>query len=219
MPRLRRGLKMFFVECTGRRGQLRPLLDEMLRLNLPFREVCLCTDNQTVMDMVSNGYGFLEYLVKIALAAGVPAMDVYRMVTLNPATHYRKVSDIGCIAPGRLADLLLINELDQFPPRIVIQNGRIVARDGELVVDVPRPHMSQAVRNSIHIDSVKRSDIRCSIASASTSAMVRTFRVIDGDAFNIEAIEELCGGGMRDSGGARAGYPQDRLYRALWTAW
>ena len=191
LPRLRRGLKLFFVECTGRRGQLRPLLDEMLRKCLSFRQVCMCIDNNTSIDMVTKGYGYIDYLVRIALEAGVSPLDAYRMVSLNPAEHFRVTDQIGSIAPGRFADILLMTAPDAFPPEYVIVGGKVVARRGELLVDIPKPNFPESYRNSIKLDKVKRASLKCEAPEDATSVQARVFEVVDGDSFNRGFVHTL----------------------------
>jgi adenine deaminase len=188
LPRLRRGLKLFLVECTGRRGQLRPLLDEMLKQGLSFRQACMAIDNNTSIDIVTRGYGYLDYLVRIALDAGVPAIDAFRMVSLNPAEHFRVADEIGSIAPGRLADIILLSEPARFPPEVVIVGGRVVARKGKLLADVRPSEVPQAYRNSIKLEKVRRASLRCPAPPDSVSVNVRVFEVMDGDSFNKEEI-------------------------------
>ncbi|MFK0278636.1 adenine deaminase C-terminal domain-containing protein [Ensifer sp. NPDC090286] len=191
LPRLRRGLKLFFVECTGRRGQLRPLLDEMLRKGLSFRQVCMCIDNNTSIDIVTKNYGYLDYLVRTALDAGVSALDTYRMVTLNPAEHFRLSDQIGSIAPGRLADILLTKAPDVFPPEYVFVGGKVVARRGELLVDIPKPSFPETYRNSVKLAKVQRASLKCDAPRDATSVQARVFEVVDGDSFNRGFVHQL----------------------------
>lgn len=191
LPRLRRGLKLFLVECTGRRGQLRPLLDEMLARGLSFRHACMCIDNNTSIDIVSRGYGYLDYLVRIAIEAGVPALDALRMVTLNPAEHFRIAGDVGSITPGRLADILLLSAPNRFPPEIVLVGGKVVARKGRLTASIPAPRIPADYRNSIRLEKVERASLRAPAPPEATSVRARVFEVVDGDSFNREEIREL----------------------------
>jgi adenine deaminase len=87
--------------------------------------------------------GFVDHLLRTALAAGVPPVDAYRMVTLNPATYFRKDDDVGGIAPGRYGDVCVLTDLGQPRPRIVLARGRVVARDGDALVSVPEPSWSR----------------------------------------------------------------------------
>lgn len=150
-PRLRRGLSLFTVESSGRENLSNGLAAHIKDSGIPTRHLHFCIDNITVMSMVGDGFGYLERSIGVSLAAGLPPVEVVRMGTLNTAEHYRKADQIGAIAPGRLADVLLVREIDQFPPEIVVAGGRVVARHGELTVDIPEPRFPADYRDSIRL--------------------------------------------------------------------
>jgi adenine deaminase len=77
--------------------------------------------------------------VRLALGAGAPPADAYRMVTLNPEIYYGRDADLGGIAPGRYADLLLLRDLAEPVPDVVIARGRVAAREGRLLACLPEP--------------------------------------------------------------------------------
>jgi adenine deaminase len=189
-PRLRRGMHQFFVECTGRRGQLSPLLAEMLRRGLPLRRVSICIDNNTAMDIVTNGYGYMDYLVRVALDAGIPPVDAYRMATLHPAEHHREAASLGSVTPGRFADLIVMDDFSSFPPHKVIVDGRVVAEEGRLVVDVMPPASADVRRQTILIPTLRPEQLRLEAPSMETY-LVRVIKAHDGDAFNTERLIEL----------------------------
>jgi adenine deaminase len=97
----------------------------------------LTTDGSTPAFVARHG--FLDHLLRLAMAEGVPAVEAYRMVTLHPATYYGRDADLGAIAPGRHADLLLLRDLGDPRPAAVMARGRLVARQGRLLAPVPEP--------------------------------------------------------------------------------
>jgi len=101
----------------------------------------LTTDGS--MPAFIRDHGFVDHLLRTALTAGVPPVEAYRMVTLNPATYFRKDDDIGGIAPGRYADVCLLSDLSQPRPETVIARGRVAARDGRALLPVSEPAWSR----------------------------------------------------------------------------
>ena len=95
-------------------------------------------------------FGFTDYLIRLALEAGVPTGVAYRMATLNPASFLRLEEDLGAVAPGRIADVNLLESLDDPTPSEVICRGRVVARNGALVVPAPSEgfHWERFYKNS-----------------------------------------------------------------------
>src|SRR5262249_42360341 len=74
----------------------------------------------------------------ILIREGIDPARVIRLATLNGAVRYG-LHDIGAVAPGKLADLVLLDSLEEVKARSVLANGRVVVRDGKLAVDVPDP--------------------------------------------------------------------------------
>ncbi|KAI0477427.1 adenine deaminase [Xylariaceae sp. FL0804] len=91
------------------------------------RHVSFCADDKLCEDLDATGH--IDLHVRRAVELGVPALDAYRMATLNAAAHYRLDHLLGSVTPGKLADLLVIDDLASARPRLVIGNGAVVARD------------------------------------------------------------------------------------------
>jgi adenine deaminase len=99
--------------------------------------VTLATDGVFAEDMVSRGY--MNYLVSEAITYGIESVEAIRMATLNPATYFGLDGDLGGIAPSRFADVSIVEDLRKPIPRVVMEKGRIVAREGRLVIDPSPP--------------------------------------------------------------------------------
>lgn len=185
--RLRRGVAMFTVETSGRNYLTSGLLEYFVARNTPRRQLHLCIDNIAVTEIVDHGPGYLDRLVGLAIAEGIEPVDAVRMATLNTAAHFGMAGSIGSITPGRLADILLVTGLDEYPPEVVIVNGQVVARSGELLVDIPAPNFPHSYRNSLELKSgISDEAIELSAPIDAGHVNVRVIRVEEEDpAFNI----------------------------------
>ena len=123
---------MFLVEAPGRE-RIKSFFEYILAHELPTQKMSLCIDNITITDIVGKYGGYLDKPFRIGLDAGVPAIDMIRMATLNTATHYKKDGQLGSLTPGRFADIVLLRELNEFPPELVIANGKVAARRGKMI--------------------------------------------------------------------------------------
>jgi adenine deaminase len=83
--------------------------------------------------------GMTDHLVRIAIDEGIDPVEVYRMVTLNPAVYFGLENRLGGIAPGRDADILVLNDLHEPTPEFVISKGRIMSEKGSLLAPFPEP--------------------------------------------------------------------------------
>lgn len=122
-----------------RHSSLRPDLPELLRVvtekGIDTGRLLFTTDGPSP-DAISE-HGYIDNLLRLAVEAGVPPMQAIRMATLNPATYLHLDDHLGGVAPGRLADLVLLDDLSSFRPRSVIAQGKVAIRDGEPVEPTP----------------------------------------------------------------------------------
>jgi adenine deaminase len=146
LDRARQGIAVMLRE-SSLRPDLGGLLDALKDAPGLAARAMLTTDGS--MPAFVRDHGFVDHLLRTALAAGVPPVDAYRMVTLNPATYFRKDDDIGGIAPGRYADLCVLSDLSQPRPNIVLARGRVAARDGRTLVSVPEPAWSRVFTSPV----------------------------------------------------------------------
>jgi adenine deaminase len=133
--RLRLGLAVML-----RHGSIRSDLEALIGLvtedpAVDTRGVMLTPDWKSPSDVLDHGY--MDHLVRLAIELGVPPITAIQMATLNPAAYLRLDREFGGLAPGRRADILLIDDLQQPTPRIVIADGQVVVRNGELTFDLP----------------------------------------------------------------------------------
>jgi len=122
--KLARGLYILLREATNARN-LHPLLPLITPHNS--RRICFCTDDRIPSDLLDQGS--IDYMVREAIAFGIDPITAIRMATLNP-TEWFGLRDRGAIAPGRVADLVIVDDLQDFRPRAVYSAGRLVAENG-----------------------------------------------------------------------------------------
>jgi adenine deaminase len=101
------------------------------------RRVALCTDDRQPPDLLDSGG--IDEMLRIVMAAGVPPVEAIRMATLNPAEYFG-LRDRGAIAPGRRADMVVVEDLEDLSVSEVYSGGIQVARDGRpLPWKIPAP--------------------------------------------------------------------------------
>jgi adenine deaminase len=98
------------------------------------RHFLLCTDDSHA-ETIHTGH--MDRVVRVAIAAGVPPVTAIQMATLNTAEHFGLSRKMGSIAPGRVADILLVDDLKDFHAQTVIAGGVLVARDEKLLLTIP----------------------------------------------------------------------------------
>jgi adenine deaminase len=79
----------------------------------------------------------MDGIVQSAIDLGLPPVTAYQMASLNGAEHFGLDRDLGGIAPGRWADLLVLPDVRTVRPEVVLARGRVVAREGRCLAPCP----------------------------------------------------------------------------------
>jgi adenine deaminase len=85
------------------------------------RHCLLVTDDVHPETLVTRGH--LDHVVRTAIEAGIEPLVAIQMATLNPAEYFGLRHDLGSIAPGRLADIVFVDDLRSFQPYRVLADG------------------------------------------------------------------------------------------------
>ncbi|TIU77122.1 MAG: adenine deaminase, partial [Mesorhizobium sp.] len=99
------------------------------------RNFILCTDDSHSGTLVHEGH--MDRVVRHAIQQGLKPVTAIQMATLNTAQHFRLEREIGSIAPGRLADLLIVSDLARMTIDEVYGRGIRQAKAGKLEIDIP----------------------------------------------------------------------------------
>jgi adenine deaminase len=142
LERARQGIAVMLRQ-SSLRPDLEALLDALKDAPGLTARAMLTADG--AMPAFVRAHGFVDHLLRVAMARGVPPVDAYRMATLNPATYYGLDAHLGGIAPGRYADVCVLRDLGEPRPEMVIARGRLAASDGRLLVRVPEPSWRRAL--------------------------------------------------------------------------
>jgi adenine deaminase len=154
------------------------------------RHVLLCTDDRHAGTLLRAGH--MDDVVRLAIREGVPPMTAIQMATLNPAEHFGVAQDVGCVAPGRYADILLVEDLERFEVAQVVAAGEVVARDGKLAVTIPPFEYPESVRLSVHIGRrLDRSDFIVRAPEAAGAVRCRVIEIVENQAPTRALVEEL----------------------------
>ncbi|EQD80667.1 adenine deaminase, partial [mine drainage metagenome] len=129
--RLRLGLWLMVREGSAARN-LHALLPVIQELHPP--RALFVTDDRDPVDLLARGH--LDSIVRAAIEAGLDPIEAVRMATLNPA-QYLGLRDRGVVAPGCVADLVVVDDLERFQVRSVYKDGVLVADEGRPLFAVP----------------------------------------------------------------------------------
>ncbi len=127
LEKIKLGLRVFLREGSAARN-LEALIPAITPQNAT--RFCLCTDDRHPGDLHRQGH--IDHVVRKAIALGLDPATALAMGSLHVAEHYR-LPDLGAIAPGRQADLMVFDDLTDIRPRTIYWQGQLVAQNGTIV--------------------------------------------------------------------------------------
>jgi adenine deaminase len=150
-------------------------------LGLDSRNFILCTDDSLAATIVYDGH--MNRVVRHAIAQGLKPITAIQMASLNTAQHFGLERELGSIAPGRRADLIVTRDLPSLPIELVIAEGRELARDGKLTADIPAYTYPDFARNTVRLKrSLIASDFDIKAPAGATDVRARVIGVIENQA-------------------------------------
>ncbi|WP_435168266.1 adenine deaminase [Falsirhodobacter sp. 1013] len=199
LAKLRAGLT---VELRGSHDYVLPGVVEALKTlpHLP-QTLTICTDDVFPDDLIVRG-GMVDVIRRL-VRYGMPALDALRAATLNAAMRIGR-PDLGLVAPGRRADLIVIDDLKRFRMAHVFASGREVGRDG-VALDRVRGAGETRFTDTVKVPLLVPSDFVLRTQAVGTVAVNTVFR----PRFTELRVQELP---MRD--GAVV-LPEDKLMMAV----
>ncbi len=149
-------------------------------LGLDPRHFILCTDDSHSETLVDEGH--VNRAVKQAIRHGIAPLTALQMATLNPAEHFGVSHEVGLIAPGRYADILLVKDLAELEIETVIAKGQVVVEHNRLLLELPPFDYPDWAIHSVHLGKkLSAADFELK-APAVSSAIANVIGVIENQA-------------------------------------
>ncbi|HEX9143611.1 MAG TPA: adenine deaminase C-terminal domain-containing protein [Candidatus Binatia bacterium] len=174
LERLRLGYWTMLREGSLRQdleATLKPLIVRAVNL----QRLILVTDGLAPDDVAERGH--MDNVVRRAIALGLSPMQAIQAVTLSPATYSGLEQEIGGIAPGRWADMALLDDLEQCHVHATLIAGKTVGKTGESLVSRAPARLPQEMLNCLAVPHV--SPVALQISCVGQSARIRVMELIN----------------------------------------
>lgn len=175
--KLQKGMRVLIREGSVSKD-LAALIPLMTERNSPY--ICLCTDDRNPLDIAEHGH--LDYMIRTAIAAGVDPFVAYRAASLSAAEAFG-LKDRGQIAPGKRADIVVLDDLETCHAEMVICGGRIADAAAFAALGTIAP----VARNSVRPPAITAASFRC----AGNRAETPVIGILPGKIITEHLIEEI----------------------------
>ncbi|PAV29748.1 adenine deaminase [Virgibacillus profundi] len=172
VEKLRYGISVFMREGSSQRNMaecIRAVTEE----GMDSRRAILVSDDMVPEDLLNDGH--MNDIVRRTIAQGIDPVEAIQMATINPATHFG-FKDVGILAPGKRANIAVIDDLNNMRIDQVYLNGKLAAENGELTINLGSYTYPDSVKNSVKKAPVKAEDLH--INASGSRARVRSIVAI-----------------------------------------
>ncbi|WP_017471135.1 adenine deaminase [Amphibacillus jilinensis] len=143
--------------------------------------IILVTDDIYPQTLVEKGQ--INHVVRRAIEEGVDPVTAVKLATINTARYFKLADDYGSVSPRKVADLMILDDLEKMEPSMVIVNGEIVASEGKLVIDLPTYTYPDKIKNSVHVQRpVMTSDLIIKTSGDKQTVMTNVIKIIENSA-------------------------------------
>ncbi len=151
--KLQRGMYIMIREGSAARN-----MEALLPLVTPqnARRCMFVTDDIDVADLLDRGH--MDYIIRKAVRLGLEPMVAIQMATINTAEYFG-LRDLGAIAPGYKADMVIFDDFDTFQVTKVFRGGRLVAENGRML-PMDGEHPGMPPRGTVNVAWIELEDFR-----------------------------------------------------------
>ena len=113
------------------------------------RFACMISDDTHPDTLIQDGH--MDHIVRCAVKEGLDPIKAIQYVTINPATCFRMDHEMGSITPGKCADIVFFDDLNDIRITRTIIDGDVVAENGKMTVEIGQPNVPEFVRDTMHV--------------------------------------------------------------------
>ena len=155
LERLRLGMWIMIREGSIRRD-LKEIIPRVLSHGTYLNRLMFCSDGLDPLDI--SKFGHIDYCIRESIKLGLDPIDAVTMASKNNFDYYNMGKDLGGIAPGKLADILVFDNLKSFKPKHVFVGGKLVVSNGTLVTRIQKNIISPWIKKTVKLKKFSKND-------------------------------------------------------------
>jgi len=153
------------------------------KLGMDSRRFLLVTDDSHAQTISQDGH--MDRVLRHSIEQGLDPMTAIQMMTINTAEHFGLSREMGMIAPGRWADIVLVKDLKKFKADMVIARGQVIAEKGMWKVSLPKFNYPSWATNSVKLKrKLKADDFKLKVSGQRFKVKANVIGVIENQAPN-----------------------------------
>ena len=172
IERLRLGMWIMIREGSIRRD-LKSILPVVISHGTYTNRLMFCSDGVDPIDLSS--YGHIDHCVRSAIKLGLDPIDAISMASKNCFDYYNLGQQFGGIAPGKMADILILDNLKKIKINSVLIGGKTVVSNGKLTSVIKKPKVPKWITSTVKLSKFSENDF--SIRSLNTSENVNVINM------------------------------------------
>ncbi|MDH3191165.1 MAG: amidohydrolase family protein [Nitrosopumilus sp.] len=155
LERLRLGMWIMIREGSIRRD-LKQIIPRLISHTTHLNQLMFCSDGLDPLDMTN--YGHIDHCIRESVNLGLETIDAITMASKNCFDYYNMGKDLGGIAPGKLADILIFDNLKTIKPSKVFVGGKLVASNGSIVTTIKKKTIPSWIKNTVKLNKFSPND-------------------------------------------------------------
>ncbi|MCH8859645.1 MAG: adenine deaminase [Thaumarchaeota archaeon] len=148
LERLRLGMWIMIREGSIRRD-LKEILPSVMSHGTNTERLMFCSDGVDPLDLLH--YGHIDHCIRESIQLGLDPIDAITMASKNCFDYYNMGKDLGGIAPGKLADILVFDNLTTIKPTKVFVGGKLVVSSGKLVSKIKSKIIPKWIKQTVKL--------------------------------------------------------------------
>ena len=155
LERLRLGMWIMIREGSIRRD-LKEIIPRVLSHGTYLNRLMFCSDGLDPLDI--SKFGHIDYCIRESIKLGLEPVDAVTMASKNNFDYYNMGKDLGGIAPGKLADILVFDNLKSFKPKHVFVGGKLVVSNGNFIAQMKKNIISPWIKKTVKLEKFTKND-------------------------------------------------------------
>lgn len=155
VDRVRLGMWIMIREGSIRRD-IDSIVPQIIKQDIPTERLMFCSDGLDPHDLMHHGH--IDHCIRKSVRLGMDPARAIAIASKNCFDYYSMGRDLGAVAPGRLADIIILDDLKSMKPVHVFVGGRHLVKNGDMAHAIRRPRIPGSLLDTVHAKRFSESD-------------------------------------------------------------